>query len=882
MAREFLTYEYPELYVFIVKSRNEKIKHIYENCYKIGDTIRGSNIRAKEWQDKLRLLHNDYTLTVDVLATFPLIKDINERVSPSNFYIRDYFIHKELVQRYNCLQLNEYDKLGSNEFFKIPFTIETLKTVLTNIIKDVFKTPEKYNVNPNTCKVEWVELEQAYVREKTFCPRFYQIQCIKKLVNILFEKNEDRFCIEFSCRGGKTNTGLWVVSSNSNKIEEKLTVGISKYYKRPIFTLVLTAQPSVKEEWRKDAQEHKDYESIIFAYRKKDDLYLYWKGEPNCKNNIETPITAHSIFELKELGIKLNKNIMLFLSIQDFTGSSTDEENIEDENIDINNIKTRYKTLFSKSNIVDLLMIDEAHNSALNTENKSSNILEQLVSYQNCKRIDITATPYKAKFNGIYDDHNSFVFDIKEFLKKIPSSLIEKEWYTKWKEEFPNMYTICPKDSNEYKNYIEKIESGTTKNRIQTAYILVKKLLTDFDSGLGLLNNKTIIETFSCMHSVISVSNKKTAAIIADAFDIALKELNKKDYKISLLTGHTNNHNITNDFECANDWKEWLSKNNNDNKKTISITVNKWLTGNTLPELDCFIWLRSIKSAEMYVQFSNRIFNPFNTDISIKENVLVWNWNKQSLFMLTAWKKGLIKSDDMEKTNKLTNFGEDFIDMMLEDNNIIQPSSNIPSEYIYVNEKNINEVIDFIPEEYKNLQGLTKLSKTQEFSLLSMFEPFVEPLKEYLTIDKSGNFKDSLYEDVDTEDTEEYDTDKNKHKIKKDKTQKENRKKKNNNVLNKYNENIKYKYYIIDAISFIVCILLKNKIAITNCDDFIISARNIEDIIDVPSFISILNSIEKMKTNQYHYNLLTDSIRSMKDTIKPSYYNKFLEKYHNY
>ena len=181
----------------------------------------------------------------------------------------------------------------------------------------------------------------------------------------------------------------------------------------------------------------------------------------------------------------------------------------------------------------------------------------------------------------------------------------------------------------------------------------------------------------------MSLNEINCVEVFAAALNKYLNDISCSDYKICLLVGNMENvKTYGNSFVCCventNEWRDIVSDSNAKNIKTISLSCNKGLVGTTVPELDCFVWLRNISSAESYDQFSDRINNPFQTETSSKQNVLVWIWNKDLLFKLAAYTTGLIKN--VSKTITTKNFDACTLDELLT-YNIILPNIKT-GEYI--------------------------------------------------------------------------------------------------------------------------------------------------------------------------------------------------------
>ena len=441
-----IKFYYPTLYLFRIKSKNEEVQRKYPNFYiKIGDTHREIAIRIKEWEKVLREFNNDNTLTIELIYTRVLVKDTSKDISEENICARDYLIHNLLC--YGSIIEEKYDRLskdefGSNEFFKVSenYTTEKIISDIDKVVDYIFDHPNEFILN-KTCSVISTTQLPEYERVNNFLPRFYQEEMVKKAVKALITDNCERFLNWCSPRTGKTYACLLLVKE------------LGKYSSESLFNVVLTGKPSVNEEWRKNAQENVQFSNIVYAERIPGQIntFRYWN------DSTKPSVTRNGIEELYELCKNEKKHVMLFLSLQDITGSDTSNIDFDEDIVMSINPKERYKVFFELDNYnkkkvnIDYVIVDEAHYAALNPKNKAGKFLDELIKFQNAKRIDNSATPYRAAFNGIYDIHSSnvYYFNLKEFFNRDFNSLTaeEKVYYTLLKEKFPEKYTICPLNS---------------------------------------------------------------------------------------------------------------------------------------------------------------------------------------------------------------------------------------------------------------------------------------------------------------------------------------------------------------------------------------------------------------------------------------------------
>lgn len=117
----------------------------------------------------------------------------------------------------------------------------------------------------------------------------------------------------------------------------------------------------------------------------------------------------------------------------------------------------------------------------------------------------------------------------------------------------------------------------------------------------------------------------------------ALQELIKKnkfnnlnEYKIINISGL----DIEKEYENIENIKETISECEKNNVKTITLTVERMLTGTTVPEWDTMVFFRDIQSAEHYDQAIYRLQNPFVQTIKSENGNYVKIDNKPQTLLI--------------------------------------------------------------------------------------------------------------------------------------------------------------------------------------------------------------------------------------------------------
>ncbi|MGM9847267.1 MAG: Eco57I restriction-modification methylase domain-containing protein [Muribaculaceae bacterium] len=104
---------------------------------------------------------------------------------------------------------------------------------------------------------------------------------------------------------------------------------------------------------------------------------------------------------------------------------------------------------------------------------------------------------------------------------------------------------------------------------------------------------------------------------------------NLGEYEILNISGFDRKN-----FKKAEDIKNKISKCEAEGRKTITLTVNRMLTGSTVPEWDTMLFLKSSSSPEEYDQAAFRLQNPFIVDYYFsKEKIIRLNKKPQTILV---------------------------------------------------------------------------------------------------------------------------------------------------------------------------------------------------------------------------------------------------------
>lgn len=594
------------------------------NYLKIGDTYRPVPTRLNEWKKHYPNLKEEYRekATID-----------------DQTFFRDYSVHKFIEEDLKKERLDESnlteDIYYSNEFFKGATNID-----VENAITDI-----KNNYEENTGKYQ-------YYNSKDFLPtiRHYTSTGIWKL-----RDNQKDAVNNFknAVKSGRTNLLMYAVMRFGKSFTSMMC---AKEINAKVVVIV-SAKADVLEEWKKTIESADNFNE-----------YLFITSNDLMRDN-------HVI----EMNLKLNNKIALFLTLQDLQGEE---------------IKEKHKEIFSTE--IDLLIIDETHFGAraekygqVLRENKyesdikdkhnedfieTEEALSQIKVLPAKIKLHLSGTPYRilmgsefkkediicfCQFSDIIDEQNKWD---KDYFEKIENNEINPETnkpYVSWDNPyfgFPQMVrfafnpsTNARKKLEEYKKNgftyafsslfkplsIKKDANGNHKKFVNEKEILelfqVIDGSKDDENILGFLNYEKIKSGNMCHHIVCVLPYCASC----DALENLLisnknkfKNLNK--YEIINISGVDD----TKKYRTVTDVKNKIKKCEKENQKTITLTVNRMLTGSTVEEWDTMLYFKDTASPQEYDQAIFRLQNQYIKEyVSNSGDIIKYNMKPQTLLV---------------------------------------------------------------------------------------------------------------------------------------------------------------------------------------------------------------------------------------------------------
>ena len=574
------------------------------NYLKVGDTYRPVEVRLDEWREH-----------------FPNLKrEFDDSAKIGEVFFRDYSVHAYLEETAKCPPLARgtfSDVYYSKEFFK-GATKGDVKAAIGDIRRDFETKGQRYQFYS---VAEGLPTGVKFPSTGVWSLRPNQKAAVRKFQAAVAagRKNLLMYAV---MRFGKSFTALCCAKTMNGGNGANIV-------------LVLSAKADVCGEWKKTVESADNF---------RDD-YDFLSGKDLKAND-------KIVSSLRKKG----KKVVIFLTLQDLQTST---------------IKERHRDLFNKK--IDLLIVDETHYGA--RAGKYGEILRKTKSYvadkSSCKdsedsknaenmdaaikafKVNVTlhlsGTPYRILMGSEFDKKDVIAFcqftDIVNAQKNwIADNNAKKE--EDQKEEWDNPYFGFPEmirfafhPNKSARMRLEALrKSGATyafsaffatesilprddgshrrfkfKNEIRELFQVIDGSKED-DELLGFLDYDKIKNGMMCRHLVCVLPYCASCDALADLIARESRKdtfKNLADYEIINIAGH----DMPSEYANVEEVKKKISECERNGKKTLTLTVNRMLTGSTVPEWDTMLYFKDTSSPQEYDQAIFRLQNQFVTEM---------------------------------------------------------------------------------------------------------------------------------------------------------------------------------------------------------------------------------------------------------------------------
>ena len=672
------------------------------NYLKVGDTYRTVKSRLEEWKKYFPNLKAEF--------------DGSAKISDGVF-VRDYSVHQYLEgsihrDRLTPEILKQISPAAyfSKEFFKNA-TAQDVSDALTDIRESFANNDNRYSFY----NLDRMPVVHQYASTGFWKPRPNQQDTIDKFKEAV-EKGRTNLLMYAVMRFGKSFTALCCAKEINAEI-----------------VLVVSAKADVKEEWRKNVQSADNFrDDYIFA-----DAKQLRDEEGLIKNTLDN-----------------KKKVVLFLTLQDLQGTD---------------IKEKHKEVFD--NKIDLLIVDETHYGARaekygavlrqTKDIKQDYSTEGFVDIEEADKqiktlkakitLHLSGTPYRILMGSEFtkDDIIAF-YQFTDIVKAQENwdkeNLLKDEAEPEWDNPyfgFPQMIRFAFHPSTAAKAKLDELRkngvsyafselfkpksisrAGDESHKMFVHESEILDLFTVIDGSkndknvLGFLNHDKIQSGNMCRHIVCVLPYCASCDALEKLIqDNADKFKNLRDYEVINISGV----DAARTYRDVNAVKRKIKECEADNKKTLTLTVNRMLTGSTVEEWDTMIFLKDTASPQDYDQAVFRLQNQYvskyvdpKTGQEIKYNMkpqtLLVDFDPNRMFMMQESKSQIYNvNTEVNGNSKL----QDRIQEELR----ISPIITINQDKI--SQVDASDIIDAVSE-YSSKRGVWDESKSipVDFELL--------------------------------------------------------------------------------------------------------------------------------------------------------------------
>ena len=600
------------------------------NYLKVGDTYRPVEVRLDEWRD-----------------IFPNLKHSSDwewvAKTKDGKYFRDFAVH------YYLEQIKHLHRLQRDEFPDLPYSKEFFEHAkprdIDEAIMDIEARASQIGSPYQYYSEERLPIESHYARTENYPLRPNQEAAVKAF-NRARDKGRRHLLMYAVMRFGKSFTSMWCATEMNAKM-----------------VLILSAKADVREEWKKTVESHTHFEDYVF---------------------MDSASLMASQTVLSDT-LKQGKRVALFLTLQDLMGEDIKTKHKELFRTPINLLivdethfgarADEYGRVLRDSQLDtrDIKKEDKQQQKQIdNTFEDLEQGLEQVKRLQINTTLHLSGTPYRILMGSEFkrDDIIAFcqftdIIDAKEQWDKEHTGDIDNEVlnpqthrpYQEWDNPyygFPQMIRFAFNPNKSAMRLIERLhDEGKTaslnelfrpqsitkaannghKKFIHEPEVLDLLRIIDGsekdDNILGFLDYAKLKEGKMCRHMVFVLpfcaSCDAMQALLAKQ---ARQFKNLKDYTIVNIAG------VENTFPSTEAVKEHIHSLEQQGKKSITLTVNRMLTGSTVCEWDTMLFLKDVSSPQEYDQAIFRLQNQYvTTYASEKEGTIKYNMKPQTLLV---------------------------------------------------------------------------------------------------------------------------------------------------------------------------------------------------------------------------------------------------------
>lgn len=585
------------------------------NYLKVGDTARGVRVRLDEWRKIFPNLVQQYEHSAQI---------------DDETIFRDFAVHTFLEQEKGRTRLlpDTFTHLPyySKEFFK-----EATIADLEEAISDIYQSAREKNGKYQFYSPDRLPQTFTYERTDSYSPRANQQQVIDNFRNAI-AAGRTNLLLYAVMRFGKSFTAMCCAKEMDAKI-----------------VVVVSAKADVKQEWKKTVESHVYFSDYKFL-------------DSTSLNRNETIVSDT---------LAAGDKVALFLTLQDLQGEE---------------IKAKHKEVFEHQ--IDLLIVDETHFGArgasygkvLQQYNLSKSQIEkelqnvdgfetldqvdEVVKTLDTKiRIHLSGTPYRILMSDEFKKEDIIAFvqftDIIDAQKLWDDKHLKEDDCNEWDNPyygFPQMirFAFNPNASSVTKmeelrkngityafSELFRPHSMTPKRDGSHRQFLYEPEILDLlevidgtkedENLLGFLDYDKIKEGKMCRHIVVVLPFRASCDAMAALIQCKKERFkNLRDYDVINIAGFDEERKYATTDIVKGKIKDCEEKG----RKTLTLTVNRMLTGTTVPQWDTMLYLKGTTSPQEYDQAIFRLQNQYVTTFKDESGrIIKYNMKPQTLLV---------------------------------------------------------------------------------------------------------------------------------------------------------------------------------------------------------------------------------------------------------
>ena len=586
------------------------------NYLKVGDTYRPVSKRLNEWREFFPELEKQYE---------------NKAIIDEETYFRDYAIHQYLENDLNKQRLKQ-DDLAEGIYYSREFFKETEILDIDNAIEDI-----KENYQVNSSKYE-------YYSSNNRLPKTYHYQ---RGGNWDLRPNQEAAVDNFiqAVNNGRKNLLMYAVM----RFGKSFTSLCCALEMKAQTVLVVSAKADVKDEWKKTVESAGNFSEYVFI--ESSDL-----------------LANEKVISEKHLE---GKKIVIFLTLQDLQGD---------------NIKDKHKGLLREQ--IDLLIVDETHFGARaesfgkilknagydkedeknisKLEDENIDLVDADIEIKkiNAKiRLHLSGTPYRILMGSEFEKEDVISFvqfsDIVKEQEEWDRKYLNNDDVNEWDNPyygFPQMVRFAFNPNKSSRKKIEALRKSGVSFAFSKLFepISIKKdtshqghkkfineseildLLKVIDGSkedeelLGFLDYDKIKEGKMCRHMVMVLPYCASCDAMEEIISTNKDTFkNLGEYEIINISGVE----AKREYSKPDDIKRKIKECEEKNQKTLTLTVNRMLTGSTVEQWDTMLYFKDTSSPQEYDQSIFRLQNQYLRTLSSENGFVKENLKPQTLLV---------------------------------------------------------------------------------------------------------------------------------------------------------------------------------------------------------------------------------------------------------